>query len=294
MDERARVPAAVLAGIAVVGLGMAALFGGGPPPAPPRPRPPSADLAPTVATRYSAAAYQALLDQDARLYGLPPVTAVSMQVPFPAFSEVPAARRLEPGKSTRTAHLRLALDVSQETGRLDGQTFRAAHLVLRLENLTDRSLAYRVETEVGDTKHCAGKGELPYNAIVLGPRETVRRSECLMQQPARLYIKSVDVMEIPPLAAMYAARINPAWAFYDARAAAGHTPPRGTPCPPLFDWRSVNEAARRAEVGWRDVVDFYARHNCDEYSFFPAYRWRRDGAAPLPARPPEAVPSAPF
>ena len=285
MDERARTPAAVLAGVAIVGLGMAVLFGGGPPPA---------DLAPLAATRYSAASYQALLDQDARVYGLPPVAAAAMRVPFPAFSETPLARRLEPGKATRTAHLRLALEVSQETGRLDGQTFRAAHLVLRLENLTDGYLAYRVETEVGDTRHCAGKGELPYNAIVLGPRAAVRRTECLMQRPARLYIKSVDVMEVPPLAAMYAARINPAWAFYDPRAAAGHTPPRGAPCPPLFDWRSVDEAARRAEVGWRDVVDFYARHNCDEYSFFPAYRWRRSADEPLPARPREASPTTPL
>jgi hypothetical protein len=47
-------------------------------------------------------------------------------------------------------------------------------------------------------------------------------------------------------------------------------------------------------VGWRDVVDFYARHNCDEYSFFPAYRWRRSADEPLPARPREASPATPL
>jgi len=287
MDERTRVGAAVLAGLAGVGLGMAILFGGGPPPAPPRPRltPPPVPVERTA--RYSLTNYQAQLDQDARVFGLPPVSASALRAPFPFFAEVPSTRRLVPGGTAKTAHLALALEVTQETGTLDGQTFRAAHLVLRLQNLTDHYLAYRVETEVGDPKHCAGKGELPYDAVVLAPRERLRRTECLMQKPARLYLKSIEVMELPPLAGMYAARINPAWAFYDARAGGGHVPPRGAACPPLFDWREVHEAARRGDLGWADVVDFYGRHNCDEYSFFPAYRRRQRADEPLPAVPPE-------
>jgi len=290
MNPRTRVPAAILTGLAVVGLGMAVLFGGGPPPAPPRPRPPAVTLAPELAARYTPANYQAILDQDARIYGLPAISAEALGAPFPYFAEKPKQPRLATGLSTRTNHLQLSLEVTQEMGRLDGQTFRAAHLVLKIQNLTGGYLAYRVETEVGDERHCGGKGELPYNAVVLAPHEAQRRTECLLQSKPQLYLKSIEVMELPALGAMYAARISPAWAFYDARAGAGHVPPRGAPCAPTFDWRQVRDGARQGEIGWRDVIDFYARHNCDEYSFFAGYRFRRPGDPPLPARPPAAPP----
>ena len=46
---------------------------------------------------------------------------------------------------------------------------------------------------------------------------------------------------------------------------------------------SYQASAEQAHTGWADVIDFYARHNCDEYSFFRGYRrWTAAGA--LPAR----------
>ena len=37
-------------------------------------------------------------------------------------------------------------------------------------------------------------------------------------------------------------------------------------------------------ANWRDLVDFYARHRCETYTFPEGYRaFERDGARPLPA-----------
>jgi hypothetical protein len=55
-------------------------------------------------------------------------------------------------------------------------------------------------------------------------------------------------------------------------------------CPQTFSWRDIKEGIDKKELGWRDVIDFYARHNCTEYSFFKPYRYRGDPSAPLPSR----------
>ena len=72
--------------------------------------------------------------------------------------------------------------------------------------------------------------------------------------------------------------------LYDTRTSAGHVPLKGTLCPQTFSWREIQDGIDRKQIGWRDVIDFYARHNCDEYAFFRNYRFRTDAAAPLPAR----------
>ena len=93
-------------------------------------------------------------------------------------------------------------------------------------------------------------------------------------------------MEIPALSYYYVSRLTPGLILYDVRAAAGHTIPKGTACPQTFSWRDVRDGAARGEIDWRDIIDFYARHNCDEYAFFPGYRYRTDAGAPPAARPP--------
>ena len=73
--------------------------------------------------------------------------------------------------------------------------------------------------------------------------------------------------------------------LYDPRTAAGHVPLAGALCPQTFSWREIQEGLEKKQIGWKDVIDFYARHNCDEYSFFKGYRFRTGASDPLPARP---------
>jgi hypothetical protein len=56
-------------------------------------------------------------------------------------------------------------------------------------------------------------------------------------------------------------------------------------CQQTFSWREIKEGVDQKQFEWRDVIDFYARHNCSEYSFFKTYRYRTDSNALLPARP---------
>lgn len=281
--------AVALLGVVGVGVGMAVLFAGGPPPGPPRPSLPVASSPAANELRFSPALYRATIEQDAKAFGVPAPTPGELAAVFPYVHERPSKPRLRVGSTLRTSHLRLSLVLRREEGAVEGQqSFRADHLVLEIENRTSRHLAYRVNTRVVDAGRCEAKGTIAHNAIALRPRETVARTECLFQKAASVDVVDIEVMEIPALSYIYVSRLNPALVLYDARAAAGHLVPKGEPCPQTLSWRDVKEGAARGEVEWRDIIDFYARHGCADYAFFRGYRHRRNPADPLPVRPPLA------
>jgi hypothetical protein len=289
MHGRILVAAVALVAVAAVGVGMAVLFAGGPPPAPARPRLPPAPPPQGADLKYSATLFRGLVEEDARKLGIAAPGPAELAAVFPYSEEIAARRSLRAGGSIETRHLRLSLLVRREQGAVEGQSFRADHLVLRIENLTRRPLAYRVLTEVPDPDRCAAKGTLPHDAIALGPREVALRTECLLQKGAGVDVTRVEVIELPALSYYYVSRLVPELILYDARTAAGHTIPRGAACPQTLSWREVRDGAAKGEVDWRDIIDFYARHNCDEYAFFPGYRYRSQPGGTLPARPPPAV-----
>ncbi len=236
--------------------------------------------------KYSEIWYRGLVEQDARTFGVVAPSPAEMAAPFPYFDVRTAHRTLRVGETIHIANISISLTIRRVPGAVEGQSFRADHLGLKIENRTGHHLAYRVVTEVSDPARCEAKGVVAHNAIALLPRETIFRTECLFQRQGAVSLISVEVMEIPPLAYAYVSRLSPGLVLYDGRTAAGHTIPRGAGCPQTFSWRDVRDGAARGDIAWRDIIDFYARHNCDEYAFFPGYRYRRDAAAPLPARPP--------
>jgi hypothetical protein len=276
----------VTGGLLVIAIGLGLMYVGGPPPAPPRPKIPE-PATPSAALKYSATLYRAALQEDARIFAIAVTPYDEMAQPFPYFDESPGDRKLKVGGSIETMHLKLTLLVRKEAGSMGGQLYRADHLVLRIENRTEHYLAYRVETRVADEGRCDTKGDAPHNAIALAPHQAIHRTECLYRSSERVEVRRVEVMELPRLAAYYVSRLSPALILYGRRTSAGHLPFKGGVCPQNFSWRDIRDGADRGDLGWRDLIDFYARHNCEEYSFFRGYRHRTDPAAPLPARPPE-------
>jgi hypothetical protein len=211
--------------------------------------------------------------------------AGELEAPFLYLEEQSQRRRLGTKAPIETQHVRLSLDIEKRDAIRDGQRLRSEHLVLRIENRSAKYLAYRIETDLPDKKKCGAKGDIPHNALVLAPHQILRRSECIYRGDASIEVSRIEIMELPPLAAVYVGRLPPITALYDSRTAGGHVPERGSMCPQTFSWREIRDGIDRKELGWRDVIDFYARHSCDEYAFFRTYRFRTDAGAPLPARP---------
>lgn len=265
--------------------GVIALYDVSPPPAPPLPQapPPVHEMMPEL--KFSQPIYQALIEQDAKKFEVPVPSLADLVQPVPYYDEIRGRRPLKVGKPIETRHLKVTLSVEKRQALVEGQTFRTDHLVLTIENRTDSYLAYRVVTQVPRNQKCQNKGDIPHNAIVIGPKQTLSRTECLFRDASAVDLLSIEVMELSALAATYVSRLPPALVLYEARTSSGHVPLTGDLCPQTFSWREIRDGVERNEFDWKDVMDFYARHNCDEYAFFRAYRFRTDATAPLPARP---------
>lgn len=260
------------------------------PPKPPPPPPPPPEQNVGRILRFSEQYYKAVVDEDVKRYRLQPTEPGALAQPLTWAAELTEPRPLKvEHDSFETPHLKISSRVLKEWASTEsGQRFRYEHIVLSITNRTERPLAYLVDTSISHPEQCQSQGAIAHNAIALKPGETVERTECLWHKKTLLRVNRVEVIEIPQLSYFYLSRLNPAQLMLDARTAAGHAIPSPAKQCTFVPWRDIQASAEQAHTGWADVMDFYARHNCDEYSYWRGYRrWTSAGA--LPSRPPGAT-----
>ncbi|PID38937.1 MAG: hypothetical protein CSA65_04660 [Proteobacteria bacterium] len=249
----------------------------------PRKAPPSAETSVVLSDRYKTGYYQGQLDDDCKLYKIRRVTIDTLRSGNPYTIEFSGNQRLKPGKKLETASLVLrALRRKLMVGE-EGHGMRAPHLLLRIENRTDKFLAYRVQTRVSGKKTV--KASIAHNALTLKPRQKVTRSEALFRRASGVTVQTVEVVELTRLGYHYVTRLDPVRLQFSKRTAGSHNFGGLRPCK-LLPWRAIREGMKAGETRWYDVVDFYSRHNCSEYTFFREYRWSPKGVKTLPTKPP--------
>jgi len=288
------------AALVVVALTASRFFKSAPPPPPPPPPPPAENTV-TGLLRYTEGFYKASLDDDFKKLGVPKIEVTTLAKPLVYADETGAAKKstLKADRdAVETPHLKLATHTVKEWAMTSsGQGYRYEHILLEITNRTDKPIAYHVVTSIDHPERCKTKGAIQHNAIALGPGETVRRTECLWKPGATLSLKKLEVLELNDLGYYYVSRLQPTQVLLDERTAAGHEPPKGQKLCAFVPWREIQTAAEGGTTSWEDVMDFYARHNCDEYSFWRGYhRWTKPGALPSHATepaPPAPAPAAP-
>jgi hypothetical protein len=233
--------------------------------------------------RFGAEYYKALLTEDAKKYGVTAPDPKDFARPFALYAEFTGRQKLQARKDggLETQHLKITLEITKDWAQAPGGGFTTEHAVVKIANKTDKYLAYRVVTEASDARRCTNKNEIPQNAIALTPQEEVARTECTIDPTTAIYVAKVEVMEIPPLSYHYLCRLRPVVLLHEDRVSAGHQAGRGKPCDPIA-WADIKAGAAAKEVDWADVVDFYARHSCDDYTFFRGYKF---SVGPLPRLP---------
>jgi hypothetical protein len=262
------------------------------PPPPPPPPPPAPQTSVNRILRYSPDYYKALLEEDAKRYGIPPITPDELSQPLPYADELAQPRAMKVTRDTlETTHLELTTHVRNEwAATSSGQRFRFEHIILTITNRTDRPLAYRVITRVDHPEHCRSQGAMQHNAIALRGGESTERTECLYHDGAQLIVDKMEVVELPVISFFYVSRLQPVPIGLDERTAAGHRAPAPAKECAFVPWRDIKASGESAHTGWLDVIDFYARHNCDEYSFYRGYRrWKIAGTLPARAESSNAV-----
>jgi hypothetical protein len=265
-------------------------------PAPTAP-PAVAPLASTVnsSLKFGNGYFRSVVESDAQRFKIPAPTNEALAQPLVYANELAAPRTLKTDHDQLdTPHLHLATHVRKEWAMSGSAArMRVEHILLSITNKSAHPIAYRVETHLPNELPCRSKGAIAHDAIALKPGETIERSECLWSPGATLEVRSIEVLELPDLGYYYVSRLLPFEALLDERSTQGHEPPNKIKTCTYVPWREIHAASETKDgVTWADVVDFYARHNCDEYNFFTTYRrWKTSGT--LPAQATAATPGAP-
>jgi hypothetical protein len=93
-----------------------------------------------------------------------------------------------------------------------------------------------------------------------------------------LAVSRAETVEVPPLSAWYLDHVPLSAVGLEPRFTRGHLAPEtGARCTFAMP-QAVRSGLERGEIGWRDLIDFYARHRCQTYQFPLSYRaFKQDG-----------------
>jgi len=275
---------AVLSLLIIVGLTYS-MFSLGPlPPATAKPPPPPKKKV-ELPERYSAIFYKGRVEADAKKVALKDFDLASLKRVNTYYAEFSGSQALKPGSNLETEHLLLKATLSKVWVGEEGSGFKAAHLSLSITNKMDKHLAYRIITDAPGKYE--SKGVMIHNAIAIKPGQTLTRTESLPpKKRGALTIKRVEILEISPLGFYYVSRLDPERLQYDSRTSAGHQAPEGLSQCKLLPWRTFKQALEREGVQWYDIIDFYSRHDCNDYTFFKEYRHNGSGPKRIPFLPP--------
>lgn len=248
-------------------------------PKPPRPRFDTTAKQVHAETLANADAYAAAVARDASRAGLPAPTKDELGKAF-TFQRDDQRRTLIPGGAPiDVAGLRL-------TARSVRPPSSESLVVLDIMNPGTEPLAYVVDTAIsGGDSACFGRTILEHNAMVVAPGKTERRSECAFKRGMELYVSRVETAALTPMAAFYVSRLQPQAVSPTGRIVNGHKPGLAggvMPCG-LAMSASVRQSLADGSLGWRDLIDFFARHSCENYQFPLGYKaFTNDGERPLP------------
>lgn len=218
------------------------------------------------------AVYQEYLSRDATSAGVHTPSIEDMSRHFPYRGD-DARHVLEVGQpAIEIAGVRLAVARSGNT------------LVLDITNITTSNLAYSVvSAPTPNLSGCASARPVLFNAMVIEKGKSERRVECIWREGMALAITRVETMEVSPLSAWYLSLVPPRLVGVEDRIARGHQPPESSEKCSTVVSQAVRSGLEQGQIGWRDLVDFYARHRCPTYRFPSSYRaFRSDAERQIP------------
>ena len=259
---------------------------------PPLPaKPAGADQNAVRNTDYTPEMFAAYLKKDAEAFGISRPDPAKLDEPLP-YELVQPKQVLPPGDppfETRT--LRISSRVDPLTAQTSRGSYQAEHLILTIENVTDRHLAYRVVTTPGvEQPRCLVKQDFDHNAIALKPHEKIERTECIFKSGQKPILESAETLLVSELGYYYVSRLYPPHIGLDQRTSRGHKPPKGDSCTYIPE-QAIRIGQQKGWVSWRDILDFYSRHRRDTYLFPVGYHaFEKKGERRLPVSPRDVTP----
>jgi hypothetical protein len=234
--------------------------------------------------RSSETFYQTRVDEAVARYEIPAPAHSRLLEPNTFFHVASPGdtRTIQPGKALREAGFEIRVRTESIEVERRGIRTKNTHTLAKLENTGDKPLAYflRLRSRDGD---CQIRALTRYDAMVLLPDERAEISVCSGEHAVE--VLDLRLMEVTELGALWVSKVPPQAVGHDQLGARSHFPGPGIEmCAEI----PANDIAGRIAVGetsWEDVVDFYSRHDCEVYRWWPGYRRIVEPLAALPVVP---------
>lgn len=230
----------------------------------------------------SEALYQTRIDDAVAEHGVTAPSREQLLAPNTFFhvASLSDPRRLAPGASLREGGLSLRVRTEVIATERRGMRTKSEHTLVDVENVGATPLAYFVDLRVpaGD---CQVRALTRFDAMALLPGEKGEFSVCAGNHEVE--IRDLRIMEVTELGALWVSKVPPLAVGYDTVVARSHFAGSGIPmCAEISATEYVNRL-KAGEVAWEDLIDFYSRHDCEHYRWWPGYRRIVEPLASLPA-----------
>jgi hypothetical protein len=224
--------------------------------------------------------FQDTLDKDAKTYGLQPTTPEELGKPNKYIKLVEENVGVKIGQSWDSDWIQVKAVTQKVAYMRTGAEIRANHSLAVVENVHDTPIAYFIDVRSADRGGCEVRGARKHNANALLPGERAEIAVCAGSKPIEIH--RLEAMELTALGYNYVSMIPPRGMGYDETTAQSHRAGRRHKVCTQIPSERLAGALREETVAWRDVVDFFSRHNCHRYSWLWAYRFAEQGGKKLP------------
>lgn len=190
---------------------------------------------------------------------------------------------LAPGRSWSSDRLEVSATIDKVKYQKHGATVSARHAIAVVKNVSDVPLAYHVRISSEARGRCDVHGARQHNAMALMPGEKAEIVVCAGGGKVRLL--HAETLQISELGHRYLSRVPPRAAGVGSLSSHAHAPPKGSKLCETVDVAGLSLSIREGTARWVDIADYYSRHSCDRFRYFPAYRHTGQVLAKLPAQP---------
>lgn len=235
----------------------------------------------------SADNFERALASDAERWGLEAPSMDSLKSPAHYVELIRDSKVISAGAAYRSDELVVKATTRKVAYQNKGATVKARHVVATIENVSGKPLAYFAELRSAERGDCPVRARIAHNVTALMPGDRAEVVVCA--GGGDVEILQLEALEITPLGYGYISQV-PAQAFgYDKVRSGDHESGdlgghRIETCSQVPAMR-IQAALRNGSTRWRDVADFYSRHNCERQQFFLGYEIASEPLAALPATP---------
>lgn len=237
----------------------------------------------------SPAYYKTRVDAAVEAFGIEPPNMDRLRAPNPFHHPINMSdpKRIEPGQARREGPLSIAVRAEQRTIERGGMRTKNMHTYARVLNTAKVPVAYRLLMRKAEAGECQLRNVNRYDAVVLDPGERIDISICSGKQAVE--VLDLRMLEITGIGATWVDKIPAQALALDPTSVKAHDPGEDVqPCTSL-PAAELAKSIERGEFAWEDLVDYYSRHDCEEYRFWSDYRRLEAPAEGLPLLDPKAA-----